>query len=54
MEKTYIRDLTDSGDFYSATAELWKAYWNSVNTDWELASQLESGSDPDFYYDPQE
>lgn len=54
MEKQYIRDLTESGDYYSATAELWKAYRDSVNTDWELATQLEEGSNPDFYYDPQE
>ena len=51
-EKKYIRDLTESGDWYEATAELWEAYRKSVSTDWVLAGKLEEGTNPDFYYAP--
>jgi hypothetical protein len=52
-EKKYIRDLTESGDFYSATAELWKQYRDAVNkNDWDFAQGLEEGNNPDFFYDP--
>lgn len=51
--KKYIRALTYSGDYYGATAELWEQYWAAVERDdWNLATQLEEGRDPDFYYDP--
>lgn len=50
--KKYIRNPTESGDFYSATPELWEAYYQSVSSDWVLAEYLEEGNDPDFYYDP--
>lgn len=53
-EKRYIRGRTESGDYYSATEELWEAYRKSVATDWKLAMKLEEGENPDFYYDPQE
>ena len=52
MPKIYIQGTTESGDCYSATAELWKAYRNSVDTDWVLAEQLEQGSNEDFFYTP--
>lgn len=51
-DKKYIRDRTESGDWYSATEELWEAYSNSVSTDWVLAEKLEEGENPDFFYDP--
>lgn len=51
-EKVYIRSLTHSGDYYSATQELWDEYWKSVHSDWELATKLEEGENSDFYYDP--
>lgn len=51
-EKKYIRDRTESGDFYSGTKKLWEDYQKSVETDWILAEKLEAGFDPDFYYDP--
>lgn len=49
----YIRDITMSGDFYSATKEKWREYeeaWN--NNDMDKVMFLEQGQDPDFYYDP--
>lgn len=53
MEKEYIRSLTESGDYYSATAEMWKIYRDAVNNnDWDTAQPLEEGANDDFYYDP--
>jgi len=53
LEKKYIRGLTYSGDWYSATAELWEKYRQAVEADnWDIAQPLEEGVDPDFYYDP--
>lgn len=52
-EKKYVRSLTESGDFYSATAELWKQYRDAVDkSDWDFAQGLEEGNNPDFFYDP--
>jgi hypothetical protein len=52
-EKKYIRDRTYSGDYYSATAELWKQYWQAVERDdWDFAEGLEECRNPDFFYDP--
>lgn len=51
-EKKYIRGLTESGDFYSATAELWEVYRESVADNWVIAQQLEEGQNKDFFYDP--
>jgi hypothetical protein len=52
-EQKYRRQLTYSGDYYSATPELWKAYWEAVEKDnWDFAQGLEEGQDPDFWYDP--
>ena len=51
--KKYVRDLTYSRDFYTATPELWEAYWQAVNCgDWETVEALESGQHTDFEYDP--
>jgi hypothetical protein len=54
VPKIYIKGKTESGDCYSATAELWKAYRESVDTDWVLAEHLEEGSNEDFFYTPEE
>ncbi len=53
QETKYRRALTYSGDYYSATAELWEIYWAAVKRDdWDTALPLETGSNPDFFYDP--
>jgi 5'(3')-deoxyribonucleotidase len=53
IPKKYIRALTYSGDFYVATAEKWKEYWDAVNKDdWRAVEYLEEGNDKDFYYAP--
>lgn len=52
-ETKYIRNLTYSGDFYSATEELWKKYWSCVHSnDWDSVMDLETGKEKDFFYDP--
>lgn len=52
-EKTYRRQLTYSGDYYSGTPELWKSYWEAVeNHDWDFVRHLETDDLADFYYDP--
>ena len=49
----YIRDLTESGDYYAATKEKWQEYRDAVNNgNSEKVLYLEEGNDPDFYYDP--
>lgn len=50
--KKYIRDLTESGDYYSATTEKWKEYYEAWNNDdMDKVMYLEEGNDEDFYYD---
>lgn len=52
-EKKYSRRMTESGDWYSATPELWAKYdaaWEAVDMDTVMF--LEEGNDPDFFYDP--
>jgi len=52
-ENTYQRRLTHSGDYYCATHELWEQYWRAVERDdWNFVLSLETGQNPDFYYDP--
>lgn len=52
-EKQYRRQLTYSGDYYSATRELWEEYWVAVESDnWGEVERLETGQNPDFQYDP--
>lgn len=52
-EKDYIRAMTESGDFYKATKELWDEYRAAVSrNDWNFAQGLEEGRNPDFFYDP--
>ena len=52
-EKNYQRQLTNSGDYYSATPQLWEAYWQAISRDdWDFAEGLEEGKNPDFFYDP--
>jgi hypothetical protein len=47
------RALTNSGDFYTALPELWKAYWEAVEKDkWDTVMAFETGQNPDFRYDP--
>lgn len=54
MEKKFIRDLTMSGDFYSATREKWDEYNEAINnSDYKKVMHLEEGNDPDFFYDPE-
>jgi len=49
----YKRNLTESGDFYSATEEKWEEYWQAWDDDdMDKVEQMEQGSDKDFYYDP--
>jgi hypothetical protein len=50
MRNKYIQDISESGDYYAATAELWEAYRHSVDTDWILAEQLEEGQNEDFFH----
>ena len=51
-ENTYQRRLTHSGDYYCATHELWEQYWRAVERDdWNFVLSLETGQNPDFYYD---
>jgi len=53
ISKEYIRDMTESGDWYKATPELWETYRNAVNDDdWCLVENLEAGEYRDFFYDP--
>ena len=48
----YIRDLTESGDFYSATKEKWDEYRQAwASNDMKKVMFFEEGNDPDFYYD---
>lgn len=47
------RALTESGDYYSATTEKWEEYCQAwLNSDMEKVMFLETGQDPEFYYDP--
>lgn len=47
------RALTNSGDYYTATSELWEAYWEAVKKDnWDFVRYLEEGRDLNFRYDP--
>jgi hypothetical protein len=52
--KKFIRDLTESGDYYSATEEKWEEYWKAWRSpcDMQKVMYFEQGNDPDFYYDP--
>lgn len=51
--KKYVRNLTESGDFYSATKEKWKEYHNAWDDgDMDKVMYLETGQDTDFFYDP--
>lgn len=51
----YIRDLTESGDYYSATPEKWDEYHQAWNdNDIKRVMYFEEGNDDDFYYDPEE
>lgn len=53
--KRYIREQTESGDYYSATQELWDQYNDAVDRGNDLEMlYLEEGNNPDFFYDPQE
>jgi uncharacterized protein YifE (UPF0438 family) len=53
MTKEYLRGYTYSGDWYAATVELWEEYRIAVKEkDWEKVEFLETGQNPDFYYDP--
>lgn len=53
VDKKYRRSLTYSGDYYSATDDLWRQYWAAVEQDnWDFAQGLEEGRNPDFFYDP--
>jgi hypothetical protein len=50
----YIRDLTESGDYYSATSEKWAAYHKAWNeNDMATVMYFEEGNDDDFFYDPE-
>lgn len=51
--KEYFRDFTESGDYYKATKEKWHEYnqaWD--DNDMDKVMFLETGQDPDFFYDP--
>lgn len=53
VEKKYRTALTNSGDYYTATDELWKEYWKAVESnDWDFVLSLETGQNPDFFYEP--
>ena len=48
----FITAFTESGDRYTGRKSLWKAYWESVETDWKEATRLEEGvAGENFYYD---
>lgn len=52
-KKKYIRALTESGDYYSATKELWDEYHDAVHrNDWDHVLWMEEGWYKDFFYDP--
>jgi hypothetical protein len=54
MTKVYFRGYTYSRDWYAATSELWEEYRKAVKeNDWDKVMFLETGQNPDFYYDPQ-
>jgi hypothetical protein len=55
VNKRFIRDLTESGDYYSATAEKWKEYRDAINSgDHDKVMFLEEGQDKDFFYDAED
>ena len=48
-----LRDLTESGDFYSATPAAWARYRAAVNAgDWGEVLRHEQGEYGDFRYAP--
>ena len=48
-----VRDLTESGDFYSGSQKAWAAYRAAVQVgDWETVMLFETGQKEDFRYDP--
>lgn len=48
-----VRDLTESGDFYSATPAAWARYRAAVNaSDWDEVMRHETGQYGDFRYAP--
>ena len=48
-----IRAMTESGDYYSATKELWDAYHQAwKDNDMDLVMKFETGMIDDFRYDP--
>lgn len=50
---TTLRDLTESGDFYSGTRAAWEQYRAAVNAgDWNEAMRFETGEVEGFHYDP--
>lgn len=51
-DKTVCRGRTESGDYYTATNYLWTLYWESVETDWVIATKMEEGEFKLFDYDP--
>jgi len=52
--KKFIRDMTESGDYYSATAEKWEEYRKAwFDGDEDKVMFFEEGRDEDFYYDPE-
>lgn len=52
-KKKYIRALTESGDYYSATKELWDEYHKAVKEDdWLQVMYFEEGMNKNFFYDP--
>ena len=52
-EKKFIRSLTESGDYYSATQEMWDQYRKAVRRgDEPEMLYFEEGNSPDFFYDP--
>lgn len=53
-DKKFIRDTTESGDPYSATAEKWAEYWQAWSDgDMDRVMHFETGMDDDFYYNPE-
>lgn len=53
MTKEYEKDLTESGDMYTGTREKWEEYWSAWDDgDLTKVEAMESGQDPDFFYDP--
>lgn len=53
IRDSYIRDLTESGDYYSGSKEAWQRYRDAWRTrDMALVYRMEEGAFEDFYYDP--